>query len=62
MEQVETGWRKSSYSGASGSINCVEVGTAAQGVVVRDTANRSGSVLAMPASAWRALLAEVRAS
>jgi hypothetical protein len=62
MEQVDTGWRKSSYSGASGSINCVEVGSAARGVAVRDTTNRASAVLAVPAGAWLALLAEVRAS
>jgi hypothetical protein len=30
--------------------------------VVRDTANRAGAALALPAGAWQALLAEVRAS
>jgi hypothetical protein len=39
----------------------VEVGTAAAGVVVRDTTNRAGAALTMPASAWRTLLAEIRA-
>jgi hypothetical protein len=62
MAQVGSGWRKSSYSGNSGSINCVEVGNAARGVVVRDTTDRAGSALAVSAGAWRALLAEVRAS
>ena len=62
MGQVSSGWRKSSYSGNSGSADCVEVGTAAPGVVVRDTTNRGGAVLTVPAGAWRALLAEVRAS
>jgi hypothetical protein len=28
--------------------------------MVRDTANRAGAVLAVPAAAWRSLLAEVR--
>jgi len=32
------------------------------GVVVRDTADRAGAVLAVSAGAWRALLAEVRVS
>jgi hypothetical protein len=62
MEQVGRGWRKSSYSGNSGSADCVEVGTEAFGVVVRDTTNRGGAVLAVSAGAWRALLSEVRAS
>ena len=39
-------WRKSSYS-ANGGTDCVEVGLdrGAEGVVVRDTKARSGSVL-----------------
>jgi hypothetical protein len=53
------GWRKASYSNSSGS--CVEVGASATSVLVRDTANRSGVALSIPAPAWRALLAEVRA-
>jgi hypothetical protein len=59
---VEVGtWRKSTYSGAN-AASCVEVGTATTGVVVRDTTNRAGAVLTIPASAWRVLLAEVRAA
>jgi uncharacterized protein DUF397 len=53
------GWRKASYSNSSGS--CVEVGVSATSVLVRDTANRSGVTLALPAPAWLALLAAVRA-
>jgi hypothetical protein len=54
------GWRKASYSNSSGS--CVEVGNAATAILVRDTACRDGLTLTIPAPAWRALLAEVRAS
>ena len=61
MEGIGADWRKSTYSGANGA-NCVEVGTATTGVVVRDTTNRAGAVLTIPASAWRVLLAEVRAA
>lgn len=58
---VEVGeWRKSSHSNG-GANNCVEVGHAAPVVLVRDTTNRAGAVLAVPAPAWRALLAEIRA-
>jgi Domain of unknown function (DUF397) len=53
------GWRKASYSNSAGS--CVEVGAVATAILVRDTTNRSGVTLAVPAPAWRALLAEVRA-
>jgi hypothetical protein len=54
------GWRKASYSNSSGS--CVEVGLSATAVLVRDTINRSGATLAIPAPAWLALLAVVRVS
>ena len=61
MEGISADWRKSTYSGSNGG-QCVEVGNAVSGVVVRDTADRAGAVLAVSAGAWRALLAEVRAS
>jgi hypothetical protein len=61
MERDSADWRKSTYSGNNGG-QCVEVGTVVSGVVVRDTADRAGVVLAVSAGAWRALLAEVRAS
>ena len=61
MEGISADWRKSTYSGGNGA-SCVEVGTAACGVAVRDTTDRAGAVLAVPAGAWRVLLAEVRAS
>jgi Domain of unknown function (DUF397) len=61
MERESADWRKSTYSAANGG-QCVEVGSVTSGVAVRDTANRAGAVLALPAGAWRALLAEVRAS
>ena len=58
---VEVGtWRKSTHSGANGA-NCVEVGTATACVVVRDTTDRAGAVLTVPAGSWRALLAGIRA-
>lgn len=57
---VEVGaWRKSSYSN-NGGADCVEVGTAVTGVLVRDTTDRAGAVLAVPARAWRILLAGLR--
>ena len=56
---VNPGWRKSSHSNG-GSGGCVEVGNAKTDVLVRDTTNRAGAVLTIPANAWRALLAEIR--
>jgi hypothetical protein len=58
---VEVGsWRKSSYSGGNGA-ECVEVGITSASVRVRDTTDRAGAVLTIPADAWRALLAGIRA-
>jgi hypothetical protein len=61
---VNPAWRKSSYSDNGGAA-CIEVGSpatssAVTGVLVRDTTDRAGAVLAVPAAAWRALVAEVR--
>ena len=44
-------WRTSSYTGGQG--NCVEVADAARMVMIRDTKDRTGTVLAIPASAWK---------
>lgn len=58
---VEVGtWRKSSYSGSGGG-QCIEVGTAAPGILVRDTTDRAGAVLAIPAASWHRFLAGIRA-
>jgi hypothetical protein len=56
--EVGTTWRKSTHSNGSG--NCVEVGTASRAILVRDTTNRSGATLTIPAPAWEALLAGLR--
>ena len=57
-EQVGN-WRKSSFSG-NGGEQCVEVGTASDCVAVRDTTDRGGFTLSMPAVAWSAFLAALR--
>jgi hypothetical protein len=44
-------WRKSSYSDANGG-QCVEVASE-DAILVRDTANRAGPVLSVPAQAWQ---------
>jgi hypothetical protein len=51
----ERTWRKSSYSSGNGSGNCVEVSLVGE-VLVRDTKNASGDVLAFSTASWRALL------
>jgi len=48
-------WRKSSYSDVNGG-SCVEVASDS-GVLIRDTTNRGGFTLSVPASAWSAFLA-----
>jgi hypothetical protein len=58
METVSS-WRKSSYSGANGG-ECVEIGTTANVVLVRDTTNRNGDTLRMPVDAWRAFLTSIK--
>ena len=52
-------WRTSSYSGAQGG-QCVELASRSGLVLVRDTANRDGVTLSVPASAWATFLAAVR--
>ena len=53
-------WRKSTHSDGSGG-NCVEV-VATGTVLVRDTTDRDGFALAMPAAAWSAFMATLRES
>ncbi len=52
---VELAWRKSSYS-ADPNGDCVEVAPTEPGVLVRDSKNSTGPVLAFPVVQWRAFL------
>lgn len=52
-------WRKSTYSGANGG-DCVEAASGSGSVAVRDTANRGGITLSVPASVWTAFLGTLR--
>jgi hypothetical protein len=61
MESTVLSWRKSSYSGNGGS-NCVEVGNEPRRVLVRDTTDRSGPVLAFGPAAWRRFADQVKRS
>ena len=56
---ADPGFRKAAGSMANG--NCAEVGNAPAGVLVRDTKDRDGTVLAYPATTWRAFLADMKA-
>lgn len=59
MDLTGVRWRKSSKSGGNGG-NCVEVADNLPGVVlVRDTKDRDGGMLAFAPSAWRAFVAQV---
>jgi hypothetical protein len=51
-------WRKSSYSSGNAD-NCVEVATDGA-VLVRDTTDRGGFTLSVPAGAWTAFLGALR--
>ena len=56
-------WRKASASGPNGG-QCVEVGTtpARRVVGVRDSQNREGGALIVPADAWRAFVEKLAAA
>lgn len=53
-------WRTSSYTGSGGG-NCVEAGAVRDALVVRDTKDRGGPVLAFTPETWRAFAARVKA-
>jgi hypothetical protein len=50
-------WRKSSYSGDQ--TNCVEIALGSV-VGVRDTKDRAGGVLTVPAGSWSVFLRQVQ--
>ena len=51
-------WRKSSAS--TGTTSCVEVAKSGPFVLVRDSRNRSGAVLACTGEQWLGLLRQIR--
>ena len=53
-------WRISSYSGGQG--NCIEVVGHGNGVLVRDTKERTGPVLRFSPNAWRRFADQVKRS
>jgi hypothetical protein len=58
MEDLDHSWRTSSYTGNGGG-NCVEVKDTSDAVLVRDTKDRDGLVLAVSADAWRRFTATI---
>lgn len=57
--EVGEDYRKSSRSIGNGA--CVEAGSGPGAVLVRDTADRTGPVLSVPAGAWAEFAAGIRA-
>jgi hypothetical protein len=51
LDSIDSSWRKSSYSGTSGG-SCVETAGGAGVILVRDTTDREGLTLSVPAGAW----------
>lgn len=51
LDTIDSPWRKSSYSGTSGG-SCVETASGAGVILVRDTTDREGFTLSVPADAW----------
>jgi Domain of unknown function (DUF397) len=59
MDTVEPRWRKATYSGGNGG-NCVEAASTPAAVLVRDTADRTGTVLPVSPAAWRTFVASLK--
>lgn len=59
MEQVISGWRKSSYSG--NGVNCVELGSLPGVILVRDTKDSGkGPVLRIAPRDWKRFAASIK--
>jgi hypothetical protein len=61
MDVTSIAWRTSSYSGDNGGA-CIEVGTTAPAVAVRDSTHRDGPQLAFPANTWQTFTSQLKAS
>jgi hypothetical protein len=56
---MASNWRKSSYSGDNGGA-CVEVASSTEAVLIRDTTDRTGPIVAFTAEAWRMFAATIK--
>jgi Domain of unknown function (DUF397) len=52
-------WRKSSYSDGNGGA-CIETASGESAILVRDTTDRGGATLSIPADAWQRFTASLR--
>ena len=59
MQDADLIWRKSTRSGAAG--HCVEVANVPSTVLVRDSKDAAGPVLAFGATDWAGFIAGIRA-
>ncbi|MFI0367857.1 DUF397 domain-containing protein [Actinomadura sp. 1N219] len=55
-----TTWRRSSYSGAGGTDNCVELARLPTGIGVRDSKAPETGRLSLPPEAFTALVARLK--
>ncbi|MGX9227488.1 DUF397 domain-containing protein [Streptomyces albus] len=55
----ELAWRKSTYSGSSGSSDCVEVARTSAAVHVRDSKRTRGPVLSVSSGQWAVFIRHV---
>ncbi|AWN26899.1 DUF397 domain-containing protein [Streptomyces sp. NEAU-S7GS2] len=55
MITTELAWFKSSYSGSSGD-DCIEIATSPTTIHIRDSKDKAGPQLAVPAGAWAAFV------
>ncbi|MFF9559879.1 DUF397 domain-containing protein [Streptomyces albus] len=55
----ELSWHKSSYSGSSGSSDCVEVAQTSGTVHVRDSKEQCGPILSVPSREWAVFVRHV---
>ena len=61
MDVTAVSWRKSSYSGSNGGA-CVEVGTAAPSVAVRDSKHPDSPLLTFAPDTWNAFTTHLKAT
>jgi hypothetical protein len=60
LDRHRLAWRTSSYSGSNGG-NCVEIATAPDTVVIRDSKDPHGPVLTFRARDWQRFTDQVEA-